>query len=207
VKESSFMGMTWSPFVDRGVSCFMMDAPGQGEALNQQHLTFPPDFERAITAAVDYLVTRADVDPARIGVYGVSTGGYFAQRGAAFEPRLAAVALQGVCYDMLEDCYQYCPSFRPHLRYMIGAGSDAEARKTLGDYNSRGLGPRITRPIAIVHGTNDEAVRFAGAQRLFEEVASRDKQFNPMQTGHNLDEAIHDLVDWIVARVQAPRPA
>jgi fermentation-respiration switch protein FrsA (DUF1100 family) len=207
VKEGSFMTMVWEPFINRGVSCFLMDAPGQGEALNEQHLTFPPDFERAITAAVDYLVTRPDVDPARIGIYGVSTGGYYAERGAAFEKRPVAVALQGACYDLLEDCYEYCPSFRKHLRYMIGAGSDAEARKRLAAYNLRGLASKITQPISIVHGQNDDAVKISGAERFYKEVASREKKFAPQATGHNLDVAIGELVDWLTARIEAPPSA
>lgn len=207
VKEGSYMSMAWSPFIDRGVSCLFVDAPGQGEALNQQGLTFIPDFEKPVRAAVDFLAGRPDVDPARIGIYGVSTGGYFAQRGAAFEKRLAAVALQGVCYDMLEDCYEYCPSFRPHLRYMIGASGDAEARTRLRDYNCRGLGPRITQPLAMVHGKNDDAVRLAGAERFFKEVASTEKSFTPVDASHNLDVSIRDLVDWLTARVQSKHSA
>lgn len=207
VKEGSYMTMVWESFINRGVSCFMMDAPGQGEALNEMNLKFLPDFERAITAAVDYLVSRVDVDPARIGLYGVSTGGYYAQRGAAFEKRPAAIALQGACYDLLEDCYEYCPSFRKHLRYMIGAGSDAEARKILSDYNLRGLGAKITQPIAVVHGENDDAVRISGAERFFKEVASKEKSFTPVAAQHNLDQSIGDLVDWITARISAPLKA
>lgn len=203
VKEGSYMTMVWEPFINRGVSCFFMDAPGQGEALNEQNLKFPPDFERAITAAVDYLVTRPDVDPERIGLYGVSTGGYYAQRGAAFEKRPVAVALQGACYDLLEDCYEYCPSFRKHLRYMIGASSDAEARKKLRDYNLRGLTSKITSPINIVHGAHDDAVRVSGAERFYKEIASKDKHFTSVEASHNLDQSIQDLVDWITARVKA----
>jgi fermentation-respiration switch protein FrsA (DUF1100 family) len=202
VKEGSYISMAWSAFVDRGVSCLMIDAPGQGEALNEQGLTFIPDFEKPVTAAVTYLAKRPDVDPARIGLYGVSTGGYFAQRGAAFDKRLAAVALQGVCYDMLADCYDYCPSFRPHLRFMIGASSDAEARTRLADYNCQGLGPKITLPVAMVHGKNDDAVRVEGAQRFFKEVASAEKSFTPVDASHNLDVSIRDLVDWLTAKVQ-----
>lgn len=202
-KEGSYMTMVWAPFVNRGVSCFVADAPGQGEALNIHNLTFPPDYERAVTAVVDYLSTRPDVDPKRIGLYGVSTGGYFGARGAAFEKRAAAVALQGACYDLLEDCYEYCPSFRRHLRYMIGAADDAQARRLLADYNFKGLGRLMTGPVSIVHGVKDDAVRIAGAERLFKEIASNEKQFEPVNAGHNLDVAIQDLVDWICTRLQA----
>ena len=45
---------------------------------------------------VDYLRDRADIDPDRIGVFGVSLGGYYAARSAAYEPRVrATVALSG----------------------------------------------------------------------------------------------------------------
>ncbi len=148
-------------------------------------------------------MTRPDVDPQRIGLYGVSTGGYYAERGAAFEKRPVAVALQGACYDLLEDCYEYCPSFRPHLRYMIGAGSDAEARKILSDYNLRGLTAKITAPINIVHGANDDAVRVSGAERFYKEIASKDKKFAAIEASHNLDQSILDLVDWITAHLKA----
>ncbi|WP_417649362.1 alpha/beta hydrolase, partial [Enterobacter hormaechei] len=40
---------------------------------------------------VDYLLTRPDVDPARIGIIGHSLGGKMALYGAAFDPRIKAV--------------------------------------------------------------------------------------------------------------------
>jgi hypothetical protein len=40
---------------------------------------------------VDYLLTRPDVDPARIGIIGHSLGGKMALYGAAFEPRIKAI--------------------------------------------------------------------------------------------------------------------
>ena len=47
-------------------------------------------------AVVDYVETRADLDAARIGLWGVSLGGYYAPRAAAFEKRVkACIALSG----------------------------------------------------------------------------------------------------------------
>jgi len=45
--------------------------------------------------AVDYLESRSDVDKARIGMFGLSLGGYFAPRAAAFEKRFALCAVLG----------------------------------------------------------------------------------------------------------------
>ena len=47
------------------------------------------------TAAIDWLRGRGDVDGTRVGICGVSLGGYLAPRCAAFEPRLKAVASCG----------------------------------------------------------------------------------------------------------------
>jgi dienelactone hydrolase len=44
-----------------------------------------------VTPVVDYLLTRPEVDPARLALMGVSLGGYLASRAAAFEYRVAAL--------------------------------------------------------------------------------------------------------------------
>ncbi len=48
-------------------------------------------METVVTPVVDYLLTRTDVDPDKLVLTGVSQGGYWAPRAAAFEQRLAAV--------------------------------------------------------------------------------------------------------------------
>ena len=57
----------WAELAARGISCLMLDQPGTGEALRLQGLTARIDTEAWAGAAVDYLETRDDVDPARIG--------------------------------------------------------------------------------------------------------------------------------------------
>ena len=58
--------------------------------------------EAAVTAIVDWLLTRHEVDTTRIGLWGVSLGGYYAPRAAAFEKRVKAgheewQVLIGIC--------------------------------------------------------------------------------------------------------------
>ena len=48
-----------------------------------------------LTAAVDLLSTRSDVDPDRIGAVGLSMGGEQAVGAAAADPRLQAVVAEG----------------------------------------------------------------------------------------------------------------
>lgn len=74
--------------IRRGYNCLLIDGPGQGEALRLQGLPFRPDWEKVITPVVDYLISRKDVDPDRIGLMGISMGGSLAPRAAAFEKRI-----------------------------------------------------------------------------------------------------------------------
>lgn len=75
----------------RGFNALMFDGPGQGAALHRQHLSFRADWEKVVTPVVDYLVGRPDVDPNKIALQGISQGGYWAPRAAAFEHRLCAL--------------------------------------------------------------------------------------------------------------------
>src|SRR5689334_15164875 len=81
-------------FLVRGLATLAFDGPGQGEA--EYDFAVCPEYEKPAKAVVDYVMTRSDVDTSRLGVWGVSLGGYYAPRAAAFEKRFrACVALSG----------------------------------------------------------------------------------------------------------------
>ena len=85
--------------LQRGYNVLVFDGPGQGGALVIQKLPMREDWESVITPVVDYLLTRSDVDSARIALYGGSFGGYLAPRAAAFEHRLAACIADAALFD------------------------------------------------------------------------------------------------------------
>ena len=85
--------------LQRGYNVLTFEGPGQGEALRVQHLSARPDYEVPVRAAVDYLLTRPEVDRERIALMGSSLGGYYASRAAAYEPRLKALVSHGVFFD------------------------------------------------------------------------------------------------------------
>jgi len=91
---------------ERGILCIAPDAIGFGERIlpGRQPYDNALDFYREhqnwsyfgkmnydLSRVVDYLLTRDDVDPARIGVIGHSHGAYGAIMGAVYEPRIALV--------------------------------------------------------------------------------------------------------------------
>ena len=61
-------------FLKRGFATFSLDGPGQGECGYNSFIR--PDYESAISTALDVLSKRTDIDAKRIGLAGVSLGGY-----------------------------------------------------------------------------------------------------------------------------------
>ncbi len=155
-------------FLRRGVATLAFDGPGQGEA----EYDFPicPEYEKPVKAVVDFLETRSDIDPQRIGVWGVSLGGYYAPRAAAFEKRLkACVALSGA--------YERTGSFegRPIInteafRVRTHSATADEAWQKIARMTLRGCARNITCPIYIVAGTQDRLVPPSDAQKLAADV-------------------------------------
>jgi len=84
----------------RGYHCLAFDGPGQGGVLVKQQLYMRPDWEHVVTPVVDYALSRPEVDPERIALFGVSFGGYLAPRAATAEHRLAACIADAALYDV-----------------------------------------------------------------------------------------------------------
>src|SRR5437660_1575843 len=76
-------------FLKRGMAVLAIDGPGQGEMELEHPIRY--DYEVPVGYAINYLERRNDVDARRVGVMGVSFGGYYAPRAAAYEPRIKAV--------------------------------------------------------------------------------------------------------------------
>src|SRR5204862_3844994 len=80
MKELLYMRGIATELAGRGVSVLLVDHPGVGEALRLRGMTNFPETEIPAKACVDYLETRLDVDPKRIGIIALSLGGYYAPR-------------------------------------------------------------------------------------------------------------------------------
>ena len=86
-----------APALARGYNALIFDGPGQQSMLFERQIPFRPDWEHVITPIVDFLEGRPEVDAGRLGLYGLSQGGYWVPRALAFEHRIAvAVADPGV---------------------------------------------------------------------------------------------------------------
>jgi hypothetical protein len=106
----------------RGWNAITFDGPGQGAALHRAKMYFRHDWEAVITPVVDYLHTRGDVDVRRIALQGISQGGYWVPRAAAFEHRLAAIVADPGVIDVASSWLLYLPA---EVRALFDAGDSA----------------------------------------------------------------------------------
>ena len=118
-----------------GFSVLSLDGPGQGEA--SQWSDTRPDYETAISAAVDWIEQRPELDASRIGMLGSSLGGYYAPRAAAREPRIRATVANCGPFDWSE-CWDGLPVVtREAFTHYSGSAGAEEART-----RPRGIRPR-----------------------------------------------------------------
>jgi pimeloyl-ACP methyl ester carboxylesterase len=132
-----------SALLARGLAVFAMDGPGQGVLAGST--TLRPDYEQVVGRVIDALgVTR-------IGLVGLSLGGYFAARTAAMEPRVAVAAT--VSGPFRFDWGRVPPRVRDIMTRRAG-GADA-AREFARHVDLAALAPRIAAPLLVVDGDLD----------------------------------------------------
>jgi dienelactone hydrolase len=154
----------------RGLSVLICDQPGSGEALRFHGLTARLDTEVAATACIDHLSRRADVDPARIGITGISMGGYYAPRAAAFEHRLAACAAWGAFHDLsgvLANLERTGAHSAPPFQgpWVFGVTGPEGRAAVLSAMTLDDAAAKISCPLLVLHGENDRQVPVEQAHR------------------------------------------
>lgn len=169
--------------IKRGISVLVMDGPGTGEAIRFRGYHLRHDYEAAGSACIDYLETRADVDPKRIGVVAISLGGYYAPRCASMEPRFAACVAWGAIWDYhavwkrrIEAHFNASMSVPGHhIMWILGVDSLDQALRSLEPYRLDGVVQQMRCPFLVTHGEDDEQVPLADAVALYEACGSSDK--------------------------------
>lgn len=158
-----------SIFLARGMATLAFDGPGQGEG--EYELPIRGDYEAVVKCVVDWMGTRQDVDARRVGLWGVSLGGYYAPRAAAFEKRVkACIALSGP-YDWAELWPQMNPLTREAFRVRAKCRDHDAARDYGRSLTLGGVASNITCPLFIVAGKLDRIVPWQDAERLAREAS------------------------------------
>ncbi|MEO0458158.1 MAG: alpha/beta fold hydrolase, partial [Cyanobacteria bacterium P01_A01_bin.114] len=75
---------------ERGYCAIAVDLPGQGMTPNND-LFFEARMGAAVKAVVDYALTRPEVDPDQLALFGFSWGGHIVFKGAEYDQRIKAL--------------------------------------------------------------------------------------------------------------------
>ncbi len=199
----------------RGVSSLIVDQPGTGEALRLHGLTARFDSEHWASRVVDWLETRPEVDAKRIGMEGVSLGGYYSPRAVAFEPRFACGVAWGANHDwrdvqkrrLQREGNLPVPHYWAHVCWVWGAKDIDDFMRIAEDVHLDGVLDRIRVPFLVTHGEKDSQIPLQWAHRTYEQLVNSPKRelkvFTEREGGcqhSSFDNSInagHYIADWV----------
>jgi 2,6-dihydroxypseudooxynicotine hydrolase len=190
-------------FLARGLATLAIDGPGQGEA--EYELSIEPAYEKVAAAAVDCLQTIQDIDSEKIGLFGVSLGGYYAARAAAYEKRLKAVVALAGPYRFDLDWDELPPQTRATFQARSGAKSAEDAQAKAADLTLEEAAAHIDTPLLVVGGGRDTIVPAYHAERLAGEVETAELVIYP-DGSHGVTNRAYEsrcrMADWLAAKLE-----
>ena len=192
-------------YLARGLATLAIDGPGQGES--EYELPIEPAYEKVAIAAIDYLQSRDDVDNSSIGLFGVSLGGYYAARAAAYEPRLKAVVALAGPFRFDLDWDELPVQTRDTFKVRSHAASDEEARAKAAELTLEAAAGRITTPLLVVGGARDRIVPAYHQERLAKEAPGAELLLYP-DGSHGVTNRAYEsrsrMADWLAGHLTRP---
>ena len=156
-------------FLERGMAILAFDGPGQGEAEYDFPIRY--DYENVVGPVIDWLSAhRRDVDTNRVGIWGISLGGYYAPRTAAFEKRIKACIANcgpynwGALWDKLPGLTRDAYIQRSHSK------TAEEAHAKAFQLSLEGVAEKIECPLFVIAGGLDRLCPPEDAERLAREA-------------------------------------
>lgn len=164
------LGSTEQTFLDRGLATLTLDGPGQGEA--EYDLPLRGDWSPVAEVVWEAIGTQADLDRTRLGMWGVSLGGYYAPRvAAALGDRVSACVSLAGPYNFGEHWGGLPQLTRDTLRFRSGAADDEEARQRALELDLSPVASDLVAPLLIVFGRQDRLIPWQDAVRMRDAVA------------------------------------
>jgi len=157
--------------LQRGMHAFSFDGPGQGESNLRGIRLTADNYEDAASAAIDYLLKRAEIDPENIGVYALSFGSHWGMRIAATEHRIRAVAAPWASFvDKYYLMNEESPRYKQLFAYLTQSTTEEELDRVVSAMTMEGLMDKITCPTLLVTGEYDPRAPVEEVLRLFDQM-------------------------------------
>ncbi len=152
-------------------------------------ITFGHDEMRDLDAWYAFESTHAGVDPAELGVFGVSMGGSLALQYAVRNPRVTAVVADSA-FSSLNDTVSTSVRFFTGLppfpfAPMIEFWTEREAGFDASEIDAKRWVPQISpRPVFLLQGDADVVVSPQSGERLFEAAREPKEFWHEAGVGH-----------------------
>jgi 2,6-dihydroxypseudooxynicotine hydrolase len=148
------------------MATFAIDGPGQGEA--EYDLPIETSYEKPATAAIDAIAGRADLDVDRLGALGISLGGYYVVRAAAYEKRIKAIISLSGPHTINETIDETPPMSKLAFQVRTHSSSFDEAKEKLASMDLTGVTEQVTCPAFVITGAEDRIVPANQTRRIAE---------------------------------------
>jgi fermentation-respiration switch protein FrsA (DUF1100 family) len=166
--------------LERGINTLFIDQPGTGEALRKRGLTARFDTEAWATPAWEYLASRPDVDAGKIGMFGLSLGGYYAPRAAANEPRFALCAVMGANHHwgalqsrrLAREGENPVPHYWDHVMWVWGQPDLGSFMEYCRNITLDGQVEKLRMPFLVTHGGGDRQIPASDADDSYNQAVN-----------------------------------
>ena len=169
--KETYPDPTDNAFLSRGLNVLCFDGPGQGTSNIRKIRVTDDNFERAGSAAIDWLVQQPEVDPERIAVNGISMGSLWAMRIASIDHRVAALATALACFTAKRAIFEEAsPRFKQVFMYMAGLEDEDEFDEMAGRMTMDGHAGKIRCPSLTAFGEYDPLAPLEEALPIWEQL-------------------------------------
>jgi 2,6-dihydroxypseudooxynicotine hydrolase len=189
--------------LEKGLSTLAIDTSGQGET-RFQGMKLLPDVTESISAAVDYLESRPEIDAKRLAIVGQSFAGYIAVRAAAREKRFKACVSLGSFYS-LED-FEIIHMLKHNCMLNMKV-SEAEWPSARRSFTLDGVIENLTAPFFALNGSEDVVIPPAQTVKMYEKAPGpKDLKIYdgaPHCVYYDNKSVLFHIGDWLSAKLRA----
>ena len=196
-KESHGAFAGW--MAQHGFAALCFDFRGHGESEGQLDDHTLDD----VSAAIDFVTTRQEVDRSRVALRGSSMGGMLALHAAVNDARVRAVAaiapaVEAATADWIESGWLQKLLEREHLSARVDIASFVHYLRAR---NSRAeIAQLAPRAVLLIHCKNDELIPYHSSEGLYA-LAREPRKIILIEDGHHRfaqqDEGVHrTTLEW-----------
>lgn len=175
------------------------------------------DSVKDISALLDLIATRADMDASKVVVAGGSYGGYMSLALAVHESKRIAGSICRVGIANFVSFLENTESYRrDNRRAEYGDERDPKMREFLQQISPLNRAAEVKKPLFVVHGRNDPRVPYAEAQQMVQAVRAQgtpvwfltaEDEGHSFTKADNRDYLFQATLEFVRQVIQAPAPA